>query len=50
MIWMESPSNPLLKLVDLPAVAAVAKRRGLLAVIDNTFASPCCQRPLARRF
>jgi cystathionine gamma-lyase len=50
MIWMESPSNPLLKLVDLAAVAALAKRRGLLAVIDNTFASPYCQRPLALGF
>jgi cystathionine gamma-lyase len=50
MIWMESPSNPLLKLVDLPAVAALAKRRGLLAVIDNTFASPYCQRPLTLGF
>jgi cystathionine gamma-lyase len=50
MVWMESPSNPLLKLVDLPAVAALAKRRGLLAVIDNTFASPYCQRPLTFGF
>jgi len=50
MIWMESPSNPLLKLVDLPAVAALAKRRDLLAVIDNTFASPYCQRPLTLGF
>jgi cystathionine gamma-lyase len=46
LVWMESPSNPLLKLVDLQAVAALAKRRGLLAVIDNTFASPYCQRPI----
>jgi cystathionine gamma-lyase len=50
MVWMESPSNPLLKLVDLPAVAALAKRRGLLAVTDNTFASPYCQRPLTLGF
>lgn len=50
MIWMESPSNPLLKLVDLSAVAALAKRRGLLAVIDNTFATPYCQRPLTLGF
>jgi cystathionine gamma-lyase len=50
MLWMESPSNPLLKLVDLRAVAALAKRRGLLAAIDNTFASPYCQRPLACGF
>jgi cystathionine gamma-lyase len=50
MIWMESPSNPLLKLVDLPAIAELAKRRGLLTVIDNTFASPYCQRPLSLGF
>ena len=50
MMWMESPSNPLLKLVDLQAIAALAKRRGLLAAIDNTFASPYCQRPLACGF
>ena len=50
MIWMESPSNPLLKLVDLPAVAALAKRRRLVTVIDNTFASPYCQRPLSMGF
>jgi cystathionine gamma-lyase len=50
MIWMESPSNPLLKLADLQAVAALAKRRGVLAVIDNTFASPYCQRPLRHGF
>jgi cystathionine gamma-lyase len=50
MIWMESPSNPLLKLIDLSAVAAFAKRRGLWAVIDNTFATPYCQRPLTFGF
>src|SRR5881628_3035029 len=46
MLWVESPTNPLLKLVDLQAVAAIARRRGLLAVCDNTFASPWIQRPL----
>jgi cystathionine gamma-lyase len=50
MIWMESPSNPLLKLVDLRVIAALAKRRSLLAAIDNTFASPYCQRPLTLGF
>jgi cystathionine gamma-lyase len=50
MIWMESPSNPLLKLADLPAIATLAKRRGLLTAIDNTFASPYCQRPLTFGF
>jgi cystathionine gamma-lyase len=46
MVWVETPSNPLLKIVDLEAVAAIAKERGLLAVADNTFASPYLQRPL----
>jgi cystathionine gamma-lyase len=50
MIWVESPSNPLLKLMDLPAVVDLAKRRGLLSVIDNTFATPYCQRPLTLGF
>jgi cystathionine gamma-lyase len=46
MVWVETPSNPLLKIVDLEAVAAIAKDRSLLAVADNTFASPYLQRPL----
>ena len=46
LVWMESPSNPLLRVADLAAIAAMAKRRGLLTAIDNTFASPYCQRPL----
>ena len=50
MIWIESPTNPLLKLVDLQAVAAIARKRGLLAVCDNTFASPWIQRPLEHGF
>ena len=50
MVWVESPSNPLLKLVDLEAVAAIARRRGILAVADNTFASPWVQRPLELGF
>jgi len=50
MIWVETPSNPLLKLVDLDMVAEVAKSRGLLAVADNTFASPWVQRPLEHGF
>jgi len=50
MIWVESPSNPLLKLMDLAAVVELAKRRGLLSVIDNTFATPYCQRPLTLGF
>ena len=46
MVWVESPTNPLLKLVDLQAVADIARRRGLLSVCDNTFATPFGQRPL----
>jgi cystathionine beta-lyase/cystathionine gamma-synthase len=46
LIWVETPSNPLLKLVDLERVAAFAKAHGLLAVADNTFATPWIQRPL----
>jgi cystathionine gamma-lyase len=46
MIWIETPTNPLLRLSDLAAIAALAKRRKLLTVADNTFASPFVQRPL----
>ncbi len=46
MVWVESPTNPLLKLVDLEAVAGIARDRGLIMVVDNTFASPYLQRPL----
>jgi cystathionine gamma-lyase len=50
MIWVESPSNPLLKVIDLEAVAAIARPRGILTVADNTFASPWIQRPLELGF
>ena len=50
MVWVESPSNPLLKLVDLERVARLAKARGLISVVDNTFASPWVQQPLALGF
>lgn len=46
MIWAETPTNPMLKLVDLKKVAAFAKKHGLLLVVDNTFCSPMVQRPL----
>tara|TARA_Y100000310_G_scaffold337045_1_gene423107 strand:- start:3505 stop:4662 length:1158 start_codon:yes stop_codon:yes gene_type:complete len=46
MIWVETPTNPLLKLVDLKQVAALSKKRGILSVMDNTFATPFNQRPL----
>jgi cystathionine gamma-lyase len=50
LIWIESPTNPLLKLVDLEAVVALAKARGIWAAADNTFASPWVQRPLEAGF
>ena len=46
LVWVETPTNPLLKLVDLSAVAAVARKHGLISVCDNTFATPFVQRPL----
>jgi cystathionine gamma-lyase len=46
MLWVETPSNPLLKIIDLQAVGTFAKERKLLSVADNTFASPFLQRPL----
>jgi len=46
LLWVETPTNPLLRIIDLEAVAALAKRRGLITVADNTFASPYIQRPL----
>jgi cystathionine beta-lyase/cystathionine gamma-synthase len=50
MIWIETPSNPLLKLADLKALAAIAQRHNLISVVDNTFATPYIQRPLALGF
>ena len=50
MIWVETPTNPMLKLADLEAIAKIAKARGLVAVCDNTFASPWAQRPLEHGF
>ena len=46
MLWVETPTNPLLRVVDLEGVAALAKRKGVLSVADNTFCSPYLQRPL----
>jgi len=46
LIWVETPTNPLLRLADLAAIAELAQRHGLLTAADNTFASPYCQRPL----
>ena len=46
LVWLESPSNPLLKLVDIEAIARIAKKHTILVVVDNTFATPFFQKPL----
>jgi len=50
LIWVETPTNPMLRLADLDALAALAKARNILIAADNTFASPWCQRPLEHGF
>ncbi len=50
MVFVETPTNPLLRLVDLTRVAEMAREHGLIAVCDNTFATPCVQRPLSFGF
>jgi cystathionine gamma-lyase len=50
LIWVETPTNPLLRLADLEAIARLARAKGCLTVADNTFASPCVQRPLELGF
>lgn len=47
LIWLETPSNPLLKITDIKKVVAIARQHKLLVVVDNTFATPICQQPLA---
>lgn len=47
MVWIESPTNPLMKVIDIAAVAKMAKEAGALVVVDNTFASPYLQQPLS---
>jgi cystathionine gamma-lyase len=46
LVWVETPTNPLLKIVDLKAISAIARRHDVRMVVDNTFASPALQRPL----
>ena len=46
LVWIETPSNPLLKVVDIEAVSRIARQAGALSVVDNTFASPYLQQPL----
>ncbi len=50
MLWLETPTNPMMKLIDLKAMAGLAQRHSLLAVADNTFATPVLQRPLELGF
>lgn len=50
LIWVETPTNPMLKLVDLAAIADIGRRRGIWTAADNTFASPWVQRPLDHGF
>ena len=47
MLWVETPTNPMMKLADIAALSKVAKAHNLILVVDNTFASPYCQQPLA---
>ena len=46
LVWLETPTNPLLKLCDIAAISEIAHRHGIKVVVDNTFASPYCQQPL----
>jgi cystathionine beta-lyase/cystathionine gamma-synthase len=50
LIWLETPTNPMLRLADLDTIAAIAKRHKVLSCVDNTFASPYIQRPLEHGF
>lgn len=50
MVWVETPTNPMLKLADLAAIGKICRERGIIAVADNTFASPMLQQPLALGF
>jgi cystathionine beta-lyase/cystathionine gamma-synthase len=50
MVWIETPSNPLLKLIDLEAIAKIARERKIISLSDNTFATPWIQRPIETGF
>ena len=50
LIWVETPTNPMLKLADLDAIGSLARKHGILSCVDNTFASPYIQRPLEHGF
>src|ERR1700733_2527372 len=46
LVWMESPTNPMLKILDIAALTAIARKKGVVSVVDNTFMSPYFQKPL----
>ena len=46
LIWIETPTNPMLNIVDIEAICKIAKARGILTAVDNTFATPYLQNPL----
>ncbi len=46
LVWIETPTNPTMQIVDIEAIAKITKERGLMLVVDNTFASPCLQNPM----
>src|SRR5262245_60401034 len=50
LVWVETPTNPMLRLVDLPAIAAICRAHNLISCTDNTFASPYLQRPIELGF
>src|SRR5262249_54973710 len=50
MIWVETPTNPTLKIINLREIAKIAKQRNIISVVDNTFATPILQRPLELGF
>lgn len=50
LIWVETPTNPMLKIIDLEKIAALAKKHNIISVVDNTFATPIIQRPLELGF
>ncbi len=50
LVWLETPTNPMLKVIDLSRIAAIARAKGIVTACDNTFASPWTQRPLERGF
>ncbi len=50
MVWIETPSNPLLKIIDIEAIAKIAREKKIISVSDNTFATPWIQRPIEAGF